>query len=51
MRLKFGDCVLDLRARQLERRQKVVPLEPMAPGRQEFFERLSIVAISGLQKK
>src|SRR5580765_6971081 len=28
MRLKFGDCVLDLRARQLERGDKVVPLEP-----------------------
>src|ERR1700739_1011186 len=28
MRLKFGDCVLDLRARQLERANKVVPLEP-----------------------
>src|SRR5579862_2714584 len=28
MRLKFADCVLDLRARQLERADKVVPLEP-----------------------
>lgn len=28
MRLKFVDCVLDLRARQLERGDKVVPLEP-----------------------
>jgi len=28
MRLKFGDCVLDLGARQLERAGKVVPLEP-----------------------
>jgi len=28
MRLRFGDCVLDLRARQLERHGKVVPLEP-----------------------
>ena len=28
MRLKFSDCVLDLRARQLERQGKVVPLEP-----------------------
>jgi DNA-binding winged helix-turn-helix (wHTH) protein len=28
MRLKFEDCVLDLRARQLERGEKVVPLEP-----------------------
>ena len=28
MRLKFGDCVLDLDARQLERGNKVVPLEP-----------------------
>ena len=28
MRLKFGDCILDLRARQLERAGKVVPLEP-----------------------
>src|SRR6201987_5061791 len=28
MRLKFGDCVLDLRARQLERGEKLVPLEP-----------------------
>lgn len=28
MRLKFGDCVLDLSARQLERGNRVVPLEP-----------------------
>ena len=28
MRLKFGDCLLDLGARQLERGNKVVPLEP-----------------------
>jgi len=28
MRLKFGDCVLDLRARQLERQGTNVPLEP-----------------------
>ena len=28
MRLKFGDCVLDLRSRQLERADKIVPLEP-----------------------
>jgi DNA-binding winged helix-turn-helix (wHTH) protein len=28
MRLKFEDCVLDLRARQLERAEQVVPLEP-----------------------
>jgi DNA-binding winged helix-turn-helix (wHTH) protein len=28
MRLKFGECVLDLRARQLELGGKVVPLEP-----------------------
>jgi DNA-binding winged helix-turn-helix (wHTH) protein len=28
MRLKFGDCVLDLRGRQLERGEKIVPLEP-----------------------
>lgn len=28
MRLKFSDCVLDLRARQLERQGKVVSLEP-----------------------
>ena len=28
MRLKFGDCVLDLGARQLERQGKMVPLEP-----------------------
>src|SRR5262249_21381021 len=28
MRLKFEDCVLDLRARQLERADRVVPLEP-----------------------
>jgi DNA-binding winged helix-turn-helix (wHTH) protein len=28
MRLKFGDCVLDLSARQLERQGKNVPLEP-----------------------
>jgi DNA-binding winged helix-turn-helix (wHTH) protein len=28
MRLKFGDCILDLRARQLERGEKIVPLEP-----------------------
>jgi DNA-binding winged helix-turn-helix (wHTH) protein len=28
MRLKFGDCVLDLAARQLERGNDVIPLEP-----------------------
>jgi DNA-binding winged helix-turn-helix (wHTH) protein len=28
MLLKFGDCVLDLRARQLVRGERVVPLEP-----------------------
>lgn len=28
MRLRFGDCVLDLGARRLERASKVVPLEP-----------------------
>ena len=28
MRLVFGDCVLDLGARQLERQGKIVPLEP-----------------------
>jgi DNA-binding winged helix-turn-helix (wHTH) protein len=28
MRLKFGDCVLDLSARQLERQGRNVPLEP-----------------------
>ena len=28
MKLKFGDCVLDLRARQLERNNRPVPLEP-----------------------
>ena len=28
MKLKFGDCVLDLRARQLERGDEIVPLEP-----------------------
>jgi DNA-binding winged helix-turn-helix (wHTH) protein len=28
MRLRFADCVLDLRARQLTRQGKVVPLEP-----------------------
>ncbi|HEY6483550.1 MAG TPA: FHA domain-containing protein [Steroidobacteraceae bacterium] len=28
MRLKFANCVLDLRARQLERGEKLVPLEP-----------------------
>jgi DNA-binding winged helix-turn-helix (wHTH) protein len=28
MRLKFGDCILDLGARQLERAGKIVPLEP-----------------------
>jgi DNA-binding winged helix-turn-helix (wHTH) protein len=28
MRLKFEDCVLDLRARQLERGEQIVPLEP-----------------------
>jgi DNA-binding winged helix-turn-helix (wHTH) protein len=28
MRLKFSDCVLDLRARQLERQGRIVPLEP-----------------------
>ena len=28
MRLRFADCVLDLRAQQLERQGKIVPLEP-----------------------
>jgi DNA-binding winged helix-turn-helix (wHTH) protein len=28
MRLRFADCVLDLRARQLERQDRTVPLEP-----------------------
>jgi DNA-binding winged helix-turn-helix (wHTH) protein len=28
MKLEFGDCILDLRARQLERHSKIVPLEP-----------------------
>jgi DNA-binding winged helix-turn-helix (wHTH) protein len=28
MKLRFADCVLDLRARQLERQGKIVPLEP-----------------------
>jgi DNA-binding winged helix-turn-helix (wHTH) protein len=28
MRLKFEDCVLDLRARRLERGEQIVPLEP-----------------------
>jgi DNA-binding winged helix-turn-helix (wHTH) protein len=28
MRLKFGDCVLDLNARQLERGNSAIPLEP-----------------------
>lgn len=28
MRLRFADCVLDLRARQLERQGGIVPLEP-----------------------
>lgn len=28
MRLKFADCILDLRTRQLERQGRVVPLEP-----------------------
>jgi DNA-binding winged helix-turn-helix (wHTH) protein len=28
IRLKFGDCLLDLRARRLERANKAVPLEP-----------------------
>jgi DNA-binding winged helix-turn-helix (wHTH) protein len=28
MRLKFGDCVLDLCTRQLERGNKIIPLEP-----------------------
>jgi DNA-binding winged helix-turn-helix (wHTH) protein len=28
MRLSFADCVLDLRARQLERQGRIVPLEP-----------------------
>ena len=28
MRLKFSECVLDLRVRQLERQGKIVPLEP-----------------------
>ena len=28
MRLMFGDCVLDLRARQLQRQGRIVPLKP-----------------------
>lgn len=28
MRLRFADCVLDLRTRQLERQGRIVPLEP-----------------------
>jgi len=28
MKLRFADCILDLRARQLERQGKIVPLEP-----------------------
>lgn len=28
MKLRFADCILDLRARQLERQHKIVPLEP-----------------------
>src|ERR1700741_1437132 len=28
MRLRFSDCILDLRARQLERQGRIVPLEP-----------------------
>ena len=28
MKLRFADCVLDLRSRQLERRGSIVPLEP-----------------------
>jgi DNA-binding winged helix-turn-helix (wHTH) protein len=37
MRLKFGDCVLDLSARQLERQGRNVPLEP------KVFELLEIL--------
>src|SRR5580693_8539032 len=28
MKLRFAECILDLRARQLERQHKIVPLEP-----------------------
>jgi DNA-binding winged helix-turn-helix (wHTH) protein len=28
MKLRFAECILDLRARQLERQRKIVPLEP-----------------------
>lgn len=28
MKLRFADCILDLRVRQLERQSKIVPLEP-----------------------
>jgi DNA-binding winged helix-turn-helix (wHTH) protein len=28
MKLRFAECILDLRARQLERHRKIVPLEP-----------------------
>lgn len=28
MKLRFAECILDLRARQLERNSKIVPLEP-----------------------
>ena len=31
MRLKFGECVLDLGTRQLQRAGNVVPLEPKVP--------------------
>jgi DNA-binding winged helix-turn-helix (wHTH) protein len=37
MRLKFGDCVLDLGARQLERGNELVPLEP------KMFELLEVL--------
>ena len=37
LRLKFSDCVLDLRARQLERRNAAVPLEP------KMFELLEVL--------
>jgi DNA-binding winged helix-turn-helix (wHTH) protein len=37
MRLRFADCVLDLRTRQLERQGRVVPLEP------KVFELLEVL--------
>src|ERR1700733_6767046 len=48
MKLKFGDCVLDLGARQLERGGNVVPLEPKM---YELLEVLIKHRPAGVQKK